>query len=79
MPEKELETAMISFLEREADMLVRTSIIESGLDIPTANTLIVDRADMLGLSQLYQIRGRIGRWTRWPTPICSSALRRADP
>ncbi|MEK6536611.1 MAG: transcription-repair coupling factor, partial [Actinomycetota bacterium] len=61
MPEKELETAMISFLEREADMLVCTSIIESGLDIPTANTLIVDRADMLGLSQLYQIRGRIGR------------------
>ncbi len=61
MPEKELETVMISFLEREADLLVCTSIIESGLDIPTANTLIVDRADMLGLSQLYQIRGRIGR------------------
>jgi len=61
MPEKELESVMVSFLEREADVLVCTSIIESGLDIPTANTLIVDRADMLGLSQLYQIRGRIGR------------------
>jgi len=61
MPEKQLESMMVSFLEREADVLVCTSIIESGLDIPTANTLIVDRADMLGLSQLYQIRGRIGR------------------
>jgi transcription-repair coupling factor (superfamily II helicase) len=61
MPEKELESVMVSFLEREADVLVCTSIIESGLDIPTANTLIVDRADMLGLAQLYQIRGRIGR------------------
>jgi len=61
MHEKELEKVMMSFLEREADALVCTSIIESGLDIPTANTLIVDRADMLGLAQLYQIRGRIGR------------------
>jgi len=61
MPEKELETVMLSFLEKEADVLVCTSIIESGLDIPTANTLIVDRADLLGLAQLYQIRGRIGR------------------
>lgn len=61
MPEKELESVMVSFLERQADVLVCTSIIESGLDIPTANTLIVDRADLLGLAQLYQIRGRIGR------------------
>ncbi|MCL4474370.1 MAG: transcription-repair coupling factor [Actinobacteria bacterium] len=61
MHEKELETVMVAFLNREADVLVCTSIIESGLDIPTANTLIVDRADMLGLAQLYQIRGRIGR------------------
>ncbi len=61
MHEKELEKVMVSFLNREADVLVCTSIIESGLDIPTANTLIVDRADMLGLAQLYQIRGRIGR------------------
>ena len=50
-----------AFLAGEADVLVSTSIIESGLDIPTANTLIVERADMLGLAQLYQIRGRIGR------------------
>lgn len=64
MPEKELESVMVSFLEGEADVLVCTSIIESGLDIPTANTLIVDRADTLGLAQLYQIRGRIGRSDR---------------
>lgn len=61
MPERQLEEVMARFLDREASVLVCTSIIESGLDIPTANTLIVDRADTLGLSQLYQIRGRIGR------------------
>ncbi len=52
---------MLAFLAGDADVLVTTSIIESGIDIPTANTLIVERADMLGLAQLYQIRGRIGR------------------
>jgi len=52
---------MLSFLAGEADVLVTTSIIESGIDIPSANTLVVERADMLGLAQLYQIRGRIGR------------------
>ena len=52
---------MLAFLAGEADVLVTTSIIESGIDIPTANTLVVERADMLGLAQLYQIRGRIGR------------------
>ena len=61
MHERALEKVMLSFLAGEADVLVTTSIIESGIDIPTANTLIVDRADMLGLAQLYQIRGRIGR------------------
>jgi transcription-repair coupling factor (superfamily II helicase) len=61
MGERELEKVMLGFLAGEADVLVSTTIIESGLDIPTANTLIVDRADMLGLAQLYQIRGRIGR------------------
>ncbi|MEZ5126241.1 MAG: transcription-repair coupling factor [Thermoleophilia bacterium] len=61
MAEKELERVMLSFLAGEADVLVSTAIIESGIDIPSANTLIVDRADMLGLAQLYQIRGRIGR------------------
>jgi transcription-repair coupling factor (superfamily II helicase) len=61
MDEKQLEQRMIGFLRGEADVLVSTSIIESGIDIPQANTLIVDRADLFGLSQLYQIRGRVGR------------------
>jgi transcription-repair coupling factor (superfamily II helicase) len=61
MDEHELEDRMLSFLRGEADVLVCTSIIESGIDIPQANTLIVDRADVFGLSQLYQIRGRVGR------------------
>jgi transcription-repair coupling factor (superfamily II helicase) len=61
MPERELEDKMLHFLAGEADVLVSTTIIESGLDIPQANTLIVERADQLGLSQLYQIRGRVGR------------------
>ncbi len=61
MPEKELEEVMAAFLDRQADVLVCTSIIESGLDISAANTLIIDGADALGLAQLYQIRGRIGR------------------
>ena len=51
----------MSFLRGEADVLVATSIIESGIDIPQANTLIIERADMFGLAQLYQIRGRVGR------------------
>jgi len=61
MEEKTLEDTMLSFLRGDADCLVTTTIIESGLDIPTANTLIVERADQLGLSQAYQIRGRVGR------------------
>ncbi|MBV8258356.1 MAG: transcription-repair coupling factor, partial [Actinobacteria bacterium] len=61
MKEKELEEKMHAFLRGDADVLVSTTIIESGIDIPQANTLIVERADMLGLSQLYQIRGRVGR------------------
>ncbi|HEY6960654.1 MAG TPA: transcription-repair coupling factor [Gaiellaceae bacterium] len=61
MAERELENQMIAFLAGDADVLVSTTIIESGLDIPQANTLIVERADTLGLSQLYQIRGRVGR------------------
>ena len=61
MAERALEKVMLAFLAGEADVLVTTSIIESGIDIPTANTLVVERADMLGLAQLYQIRGRIGR------------------
>jgi transcription-repair coupling factor (superfamily II helicase) len=61
MRERELEQKMIEFLRGDADALVSTTIIESGLDIPQANTLIVERADTLGLAQLYQIRGRVGR------------------
>jgi transcription-repair coupling factor (superfamily II helicase) len=61
MKERELEDKMIAFLAGDADVLVSTTIIESGLDIPQANTLIVERADALGLAQLYQIRGRVGR------------------
>ena len=61
MDEAELERTMLGFLRGEADCLVTTTIIESGLDIPTANTLIVERADRLGLAQAYQIRGRVGR------------------
>jgi transcription-repair coupling factor (superfamily II helicase) len=61
MDEKTLERRMLKFLRGEADVLVCTSIIESGIDIPQANTLIVERADIFGLAQLYQIRGRVGR------------------
>src|SRR4051812_21877205 len=61
MDEGELEATMLSFLRGDADCLVATTIIESGLDIPQANTLIVERADHLGLAQSYQIRGRVGR------------------
>jgi transcription-repair coupling factor (superfamily II helicase) len=61
MRERELEEKMHAFLRGDADVLVSTTIIESGLDIPQANTLIVERADQLGLAQLYQIRGRVGR------------------
>jgi transcription-repair coupling factor (superfamily II helicase) len=61
MPENKLADRMREFTTGEIDVLLSTSIIESGLDIPNANTLIVDRADMFGLAQLYQLRGRVGR------------------
>jgi transcription-repair coupling factor (superfamily II helicase) len=61
MRERELEEKMHAFLRGDADVLVSTTIIESGIDIPQANTLVVERADTLGLAQLYQIRGRVGR------------------
>jgi transcription-repair coupling factor (superfamily II helicase) len=64
LDEHQLEERMMRFLRGEADVLVATSIIESGIDIPQANTLIVERADMFGLAQLYQIRGRVGRSTQ---------------
>jgi transcription-repair coupling factor (superfamily II helicase) len=61
MPEGELSAVMHRFNTGEIDILLSTTIIESGLDIPNANTLIVDRADTFGLAQLYQLRGRVGR------------------
>jgi len=64
MPEAELERVMLSFVEGRADVLVATTIVENGLDIPRANTLIVNRADRYGLAQLYQLRGRVGRSDR---------------
>jgi transcription-repair coupling factor (superfamily II helicase) len=64
MAEGALEKVMIAFSEGAADVLVCTTIIESGLDIPNANTIIIDRADTLGLAQLYQLRGRVGRSSR---------------
>ncbi len=64
MPEDRLEQAMIDFAEGKMDVLVCTTIIESGLDIPNVNTLIVNRADTFGLAQLYQLRGRVGRSAR---------------
>ena len=64
MSERKLEKIMQQFSDREIDILLSTTIIESGLDFPNANTLIVDRADAFGLSQLYQLRGRVGRGTR---------------
>ncbi|MEK0083777.1 transcription-repair coupling factor [Benzoatithermus flavus] len=61
MAAKDLEQVMGDFYDRKLDLLIATNIIESGLDIPTANTLIVHRADLFGLAQLYQLRGRVGR------------------
>lgn len=64
MHEKELEPIMVGFIKGEIDILLSTTIIESGIDIPNANTLIVEQADRLGLAQLYQLRGRVGRSDR---------------
>jgi transcription-repair coupling factor (superfamily II helicase) len=61
MPEKQLEQVMTDFYHRRFNILLCTTIIESGIDVPTANTIIINRADKLGLAQLYQLRGRVGR------------------
>jgi transcription-repair coupling factor (superfamily II helicase) len=61
MNAKPLEAVMLKFVKREADVLIASAIIQSGLDVPNANTIIVNRADMFGLAQLYQLRGRVGR------------------
>ena len=62
MADGEMEEAMVKFIRHEADILVCTTIIESGLDIPNANTIIINQADRFGLSELHQLRGRVGRW-----------------
>jgi transcription-repair coupling factor (superfamily II helicase) len=62
MPEHDLEQAMLRFLRRQADVLVTTTIIESGLDIPSANTILINQADTFGLADLHQLRGRVGRY-----------------
>ena len=64
MGEAELEKVMLKFMHHEADILVATTIIENGLDIPLCNTILINRADRLGLSELYQLRGRVGRSNR---------------
>src|SRR5262247_3586732 len=61
MGERELEAVMVKFVDGQADVLVSTAIVESGLDIPASNTIIINRADRFGLAQLYQLRGRVGR------------------
>lgn len=64
MSERALEETMIAFIKGKVDCLLSTTIIESGIDIPNANTIIINRADRFGLSELYQLRGRVGRFTR---------------
>ncbi|WPD23727.1 MAG: transcription-repair coupling factor [Candidatus Electrothrix scaldis] len=64
MSGKQLEEVMVSFINHEVDILVSTTIIESGLDIPNANTIIINRADRIGLADMYQLRGRVGRSSR---------------
>jgi transcription-repair coupling factor (superfamily II helicase) len=72
MEAKELEGVMRTFINGEADILVSTTIIESGIDIPNANTIIIDRADRFGLSELYQLRGEWDATNIRPMPTCCS-------
>jgi len=69
MPSRALEQAMLQFIRREVDVLVSTAIVESGIDIPNANTILVFRADSFGLADLYQLRGRVGRFKRQATAL----------
>jgi hypothetical protein len=80
MDEGALEKVILDFWEGAYDVLVCTTIIESGIDMPTVNTLVVDRADRLGLGQLHQLRGRVGRGGHnGPTPTCCSRPTRPSP
>ncbi len=72
MSERELEATMVRFVSGQADVLVSTAIVESGLDIPASNTIIINRADRFGLAQLYQLRGRVGRERLQAYAICWS-------
>jgi len=64
MSSQEIDKVFHAFIHGEADILVSTSIVENGIDIPNANTILIDRADRFGLAELYQLRGRVGRWNR---------------
>jgi transcription-repair coupling factor (superfamily II helicase) len=64
MSSEEIDTIFHAYKEGQADILISTTIIESGIDIPNANTILIDRADQFGLSELYQLRGRVGRWNK---------------
>ena len=70
---------MLDFWERKFDVLVCTTIVEAGLDISNANTLLIERADLLGLSQLHQLRGRVGRGPSGPTHTSSTRRRSRSP
>ena len=69
MTEVQLENTLFDFIEGQYDILVTTTIIETGVDIPNANTLFVENADYMGLSTLYQLRGRVGVAIEWPMLI----------
>ena len=80
MDEGRLERVVLDFWDHEYDVLVCTTIVESGLDMPTVNTLVVDRADLLGLAQMYQLRGRVGRrGQRARTRTCSTRPTACSP
>lgn len=85
MKPKDIEKVILNFIEKKIDILVSTSIIETGIDIPTANTLIIERADLFGLAQLYHLRGRVGRgnvqafcYLLLPPKITENAEKRID-
>ena len=64
MPSDELDTVFHAFKNGQADVLLATTIIENGIDIPNANTILIDHSDKFGIADLYQMRGRVGRWNR---------------